>query len=194
MVTASRWACAAFSPLPTALISVGVFPSQPACGWSAATHPTPDDGSQTISRPPNSSNASLAERPVQSLAVAGNGAAPARNRLPFQRSGGLSPLPNAMVNLRAQFVTFQGGWPGPRTRSTRISSNGKRSRSRSNGLAGSQARVEAVDLGWDVARTPFRLLDADITSDQLLQLRQDPSRLPPAGRSTAQSNWAKRAA
>jgi hypothetical protein len=45
--------------------------------------------------------------------------------------------------------------------------------------AGSQASVEAVDFGVNVAGKPFRLLVADITTDQLLQLRQDPSRLPP---------------
>jgi hypothetical protein len=50
--------------------------------------------------------------------------------------------------------------------------------------AGSQASVEAVDFGVNVAGKPFRLLVADITTDQLLQLRQAPSRLPP-GWSTA---------
>ena len=39
--------------------------------------------------------------------------------------------------------------------------------------AGSQASVEAVDFGVNVAGKPFRLLVADITTDQLLQLRQD---------------------
>jgi hypothetical protein len=63
-----------------------------------------------------------------------------------------------------------------------------------NGLAGSQAGVEAVDLGLDVARKPFRLLDADITSDQLLQLRQDPSRLPPGWPIDGASNSARREA
>jgi hypothetical protein len=60
-------------------------------------------------------------------------------------------------------------------------------------LAGSQASVEAVDFGLDVAGKPFRLLVADITSDQLLELRQDPSRLPPGWSIDGASNWGRRA-
>jgi len=61
-------------------------------------------------------------------------------------------------------------------------------------LAGSQTSVEAVDFGLDVAGKPFRLLVADITSDQLVQLRQDPSCLPPGWSIDGASNWGRRAA
>ncbi len=61
-------------------------------------------------------------------------------------------------------------------------------------LAGSQASVEAVDFGLNVAGKPFRLFVADITTDQLLQLRQDPSRLPPGWSIDGASHWGRRAA
>lgn len=61
-------------------------------------------------------------------------------------------------------------------------------------LAGSQASVEAVDFGLNVAGRPFRLLVADITTYQLLQLRQDPSRLPPGWSIDGALNWGRRAA
>jgi len=61
-------------------------------------------------------------------------------------------------------------------------------------LAGSQASVEAVDFGLNVAGRPFQLLVADITTDQLLQLRQDPSRLPPGWSIDGALNWGRRAA
>jgi len=61
-------------------------------------------------------------------------------------------------------------------------------------LAGSQVSVEAVDFGLNVAGRPFHLLVADITTDQLLQLRQDPSRLPPGWSIDGELNWGRRAA
>lgn len=46
-------------------------------------------------------------------------------------------------------------------------------------LAGAGAKAEAIDFGLDVEGSRFRLLVADVTSEQLDQIKQDPSRLPP---------------
>jgi hypothetical protein len=61
-------------------------------------------------------------------------------------------------------------------------------------LAGSQASVEAVDFGLEVGGTSFRLSVADITTEQLLRIREDPSRLPPGWSIEGASTWGRRAA
>lgn len=48
----------------------------------------------------------------------------------------------------------------------------------SDRLAGPEGRAEAIDFGLDVEGAPFRLFVADITSEQLDQIRCDPSYLP----------------
>lgn len=61
-------------------------------------------------------------------------------------------------------------------------------------LAGSQASIETVDFGLDVGETPFHLFVADITSEQLLQIKEDPSCLPPGWSINGASTWGRRAA
>jgi hypothetical protein len=46
-------------------------------------------------------------------------------------------------------------------------------------LAGTEAKAEAIDFGLDVEGARFRLFVADITTEQLDKIKQDPSRLPP---------------
>ncbi len=48
----------------------------------------------------------------------------------------------------------------------------------SDRLAGPETKTEAIDFGLEVEGTHFRLLVADITSEQRDEIRQDPSRLP----------------
>src|SRR5204863_183790 len=45
-------------------------------------------------------------------------------------------------------------------------------------MAGNESEVEVIDFGLDVEGAHFRLMVADITSDQLQQIKQNPSRLP----------------
>ncbi|HEV3006969.1 MAG TPA: hypothetical protein VGX78_21035 [Pirellulales bacterium] len=45
-------------------------------------------------------------------------------------------------------------------------------------LAGTESNAEAIDFGLDIDGAQFRLYVADITSEQLNQIKQDPSRLP----------------
>jgi hypothetical protein len=61
-------------------------------------------------------------------------------------------------------------------------------------LAGSESKVEAVDFGLDVEGAPLRLFVADLTSDQLAQIRQDPSRLPAGWSLGGATNWSRRGA
>jgi len=46
-------------------------------------------------------------------------------------------------------------------------------------LAGAESEVEAIDFGVNVEGGRFRLVVADITTSQLENFKQDPSRLPP---------------
>lgn len=48
----------------------------------------------------------------------------------------------------------------------------------SDRLAGNESKAEAIDFGLDVEGVKFRLFVADITSEQLEQIKKDPSRLP----------------
>ncbi|MGA2065104.1 MAG: hypothetical protein ABSG86_09050 [Thermoguttaceae bacterium] len=61
-------------------------------------------------------------------------------------------------------------------------------------LAGDESKVEAIDFGLNVAGAHFRLLVADVTSDQLQQIRQDPSRLPPGWSLDENRTWKRRGA
>jgi hypothetical protein len=45
-------------------------------------------------------------------------------------------------------------------------------------LAGTESKAEAIDFGLDVEGARFHLFVADITSEQLDQIKKDPSRLP----------------
>jgi hypothetical protein len=49
----------------------------------------------------------------------------------------------------------------------------------SDRLAGPDSSPEAIDFGLDIEGARFRLFVADITSEQLDKIKQDPSRLPP---------------
>ncbi|MGO8751710.1 MAG: hypothetical protein ACLQNE_37690 [Thermoguttaceae bacterium] len=46
-------------------------------------------------------------------------------------------------------------------------------------LAGSESKAEAIDFGLDIEGAHFRLFVADITSEQLDEIKHDSSRLPP---------------
>jgi hypothetical protein len=46
-------------------------------------------------------------------------------------------------------------------------------------LAGPSSQTEAIDFGLEVEGAQFRLMIADITSEQLEEIKRDPSRLPP---------------
>jgi hypothetical protein len=46
-------------------------------------------------------------------------------------------------------------------------------------LAGNGSRTEAIDFALDIEGASFRLFIADITSEQLDEIKHDPSRLPP---------------
>jgi hypothetical protein len=56
-------------------------------------------------------------------------------------------------------------------------------------LASSESKVEPIDFGLDVEGAPFRLLVADITSEQLDQIKRDPSRLPPGWSLDGARTW-----
>jgi hypothetical protein len=59
----------------------------------------------------------------------------------------------------------------------------------SDWLAGTKAKVEAIDFGLDVEGARFRLLVADITGEQLDQIKKDPSRLPPGWSLDGSKTW-----
>jgi hypothetical protein len=61
-------------------------------------------------------------------------------------------------------------------------------------FAGSEQRIDAVDFGVDVGGKPFRLFVADITSDQLMRIKQDPSKLPSGWSIDGACNWGRQAA
>jgi hypothetical protein len=46
-------------------------------------------------------------------------------------------------------------------------------------LAGNESKAEAIDFGLDIEGAHFRLFVADVTSEQLDQIKHDSSRLPP---------------
>jgi hypothetical protein len=46
-------------------------------------------------------------------------------------------------------------------------------------FVGPESKAEAIDFGLDIEGARFRLFVADVTSEQLDQIKQDPSRLPP---------------
>ncbi len=59
-------------------------------------------------------------------------------------------------------------------------------------LAGPDGKVEAIDFGLNVHGAPFCLLVADVTRDQLEQLKRDPSRLPPGWSLEGNQIWRRR--
>ena len=61
-------------------------------------------------------------------------------------------------------------------------------------FAGSEERIDAVDFQVDVGGKPFRLFVADITSDQLVRVKQDPSQLPPGWSIVGARHWGRQAA
>jgi hypothetical protein len=56
-------------------------------------------------------------------------------------------------------------------------------------FAGPENGVEPVEFGLDVEGAPFRLVVADVTPDQLEELKQDPSRLPPGWSLQGTARW-----
>ncbi|MBI1915187.1 MAG: hypothetical protein HYS12_10680 [Planctomycetes bacterium] len=63
-----------------------------------------------------------------------------------------------------------------------------------NERLGSESKVEPIDFGLEVGGTHFLLFVADITGDQLAQIKQDPSRLPPGWSLSGARNWRRRRA
>jgi len=62
----------------------------------------------------------------------------------------------------------------------------------SDRLAGPEGKAQAIDFGLDIEGVPFRLLVADVTSDQLDQLKRDPSLLPPGWSLDGNHVWRRR--
>jgi hypothetical protein len=60
-------------------------------------------------------------------------------------------------------------------------------------FAGSEEQIDAVDFGVDVGGKPFRLFVADITSDQLVRVKQDPSQLPTGWSIKGARHWGRQA-
>jgi hypothetical protein len=56
-------------------------------------------------------------------------------------------------------------------------------------LADGESKPEAIDFGLDIQGTRFRLLVADITTDQFERIQQDPSRLPPGWSLDGNRTW-----
>lgn len=61
-------------------------------------------------------------------------------------------------------------------------------------LTGDVADVEPIDFGLDVSGARFKLFVADLSSDQLEQLKRDPSRLPAGWRVDGNLVWRRRPA
>ncbi|HYT93680.1 MAG TPA: hypothetical protein VEL76_33485 [Gemmataceae bacterium] len=59
----------------------------------------------------------------------------------------------------------------------------------SDRLAGPEGRTEAIDFGLEVEGASFHLLVADVNSDQLEQIKQDPSQLPPGWSLDGKGVW-----
>ena len=59
-------------------------------------------------------------------------------------------------------------------------------------LAGPDGKVEAIEFGLNVHGAAFRLLVADVTRDQLEELKRDPSLLPPGWSLEANQIWRRR--
>jgi hypothetical protein len=62
----------------------------------------------------------------------------------------------------------------------------------SDRFTGSESMVEPVDFGLDVAGESLRLLVADITSEQLELIKQDPTRLPSGWSLRGAKHWSRR--
>ena len=59
-------------------------------------------------------------------------------------------------------------------------------------LAGAESKAEAIDFGLDIEGARFRLFVADVTTDQLERVKQDPSRLPRGWSLTGNQVWRRR--
>jgi hypothetical protein len=64
----------------------------------------------------------------------------------------------------------------------------------SDRLPGNESKVEAIDFGLDIEGMPFRLVVADVTTDQLEQVKEDPSRLPKGWSLDENRIWSRRGA
>jgi hypothetical protein len=60
-------------------------------------------------------------------------------------------------------------------------------------FAANGSKVEAIDFGLDIDGTRFRLLVADITSEQLEEIKSDPSRLPTGWSLDRNTIWRRKA-
>jgi hypothetical protein len=63
----------------------------------------------------------------------------------------------------------------------------------SDRLAGGESKVEAIDFGLDVEGASFRLMVADVTSEQLESIQRDQSLLPLGWRLEGKTVWGRRA-
>jgi hypothetical protein len=57
-----------------------------------------------------------------------------------------------------------------------------------------EACVDAMDFGLNVEGAPFRLSIADVSSDQLEQIKHDPAQLPPGWSLDGSQIWRRRRA
>ena len=58
-------------------------------------------------------------------------------------------------------------------------------------FAGTESKTEAIDFGLDVEGMRFNLFVADITSEQLDEIKRDPSRLPPGWSLDEKRIWSR---
>ncbi|HUY33434.1 MAG TPA: hypothetical protein VMV69_11855 [Pirellulales bacterium] len=61
-------------------------------------------------------------------------------------------------------------------------------------VVGNETTVEPMDFGLDLEGAPYRLLVADVSSDQFEQIKCDPGRLPPGWFLDGGKNWRRRGA
>jgi hypothetical protein len=59
-------------------------------------------------------------------------------------------------------------------------------------LAGPEGPVQAIDFGLNIEGVPFHMLVADVTTEDLDQVKQDPSRLPPGWSLEGNQIWRRR--
>ncbi|MFI5459190.1 MAG: hypothetical protein ACHRXM_27490 [Isosphaerales bacterium] len=59
-------------------------------------------------------------------------------------------------------------------------------------LAGPEGPVQAIDFGLNIEGVPFHMLVADVTTEELDQVKQDPSRLPSGWSLEGHQIWRRR--
>jgi hypothetical protein len=64
----------------------------------------------------------------------------------------------------------------------------------SDRLAGNESSVDPLDFGLDIEGANFRLMVADVTTDQMEQIKQDRQRLPPGWSLDGTTMWRRRGA